>query len=141
MESNGGWDGPVKIDYRFYLPEVSSALKAGYDESGIGRRSGKLREALGLSHLSVQKGKDGIPEGITINNMPPYARIQDVGGKVPARTAKSAKFMHYFAYGDEWFMRRVEGFTLPGFQYIDKGLGVIGERLGLIFEPQWADKE
>lgn len=135
-----GWDGPVEIDYRFYLPEFSSAMKQGYDQSGIGKVSGELRNSLGLSHLQVSKGKDGVPTGITINNMPVYARIQDVGGRIPERFAKPGSRMHYFAYGAEWFMKSVKGFNLPGHHYIQKGLDVVGEKLGLIFAPQWKNK-
>lgn len=139
--ADSGWDGPVAVDYRFYLPEFSSAMKAGHDRSGIGRRSSKLRDALGLGHLKVSKGKDGIPTGITISAMPVYARIQDVGGEVRSRPVgremAPGRYMHFNAYGKEWFMKRVAGFTLPGYQYIQHGLDVVGERLGLIFEPRW----
>lgn len=138
-----GWDGPVKIDWRFYLAEISSALKAGYDESGIGQQSGALRNSLGLSHLSVQKGKDGFPRAVVISDMPAYARVQDVGGWTGSKEdpqhhyARSKRFMHFFAYGQEWFLRKANAAYLPGFQYIKAGIDKIGERLNLIFVPGW----
>lgn len=118
-----GWDQKLEIAVSPRMNDVASAMQAGYDKSGIGRITGKLRRALGtLGNYRLLK------RDIRITIPLAYARIEDTGGRIPARHAKNGKKMHYFAYGQEWFLSEVEGFTLPGFHYIEAGAREIEAR-------------
>lgn len=107
-----GWDQKLEIDVRFNMNLLTGAMQTGLDKSGIGRKTGRLRAELGkLGNFKLMK------RDVRITIPLPYARIQDTGGMIPARTGN----MHYFAYGHEWFIKSVRGFRLKGFKYIEAG--------------------
>lgn len=124
VPKKSGWDVPLEIDLRFNMNLLTGAMQAGYDKSGFsGGGSGRLRRELGkLGNYKLFK-KD-----VRIVIPLPYARIQDTGGRIPLRVARQAKFMHYFAYGEEWFMRAVRGFQMKPHHYIDAGAREIMSR-------------
>lgn len=119
------------------LPELASAMQAGYDESGIGKRSGKLRAALG----TLANYRAGA-KAVTITLGLPYARIQDIGGQIPERFPRRAKAMRWIdSSGEMIFAKRARGFKLPGFQYASvHGVNQIKARMGNLFEVKWKGK-
>lgn len=123
--AKSGWSQPLAIDIRFNMNLLTGAMQAGYDASGIGKRSGKLRAALGsLANYKLMK-RD---VRITVNL--PYARIQDTGGRIPERRPRRAKAMRWIdSTGEMIFAKRARGFTLPGYRYIEAGGREIMNRL------------
>ena len=80
---------------------------------------GKLEKSIEKEVL--QSGNKTIIGIGNTEKMPPYWRIQEHGGTVPARYPKFAKAMHYFGYGREWFAQRVKGFTIQAKNYFSNG--------------------
>lgn len=119
-----GWDQKLEIDVRFNMNLLTGAMQSGYDASGIGRKTGKLRAELGkLGNYKLMK------RDVRITIPLPYARIRDTGGRLPARFASPGGYMHYFAYGKEWFMKRVgPSKQMPGAHYIEAGAREIMNR-------------
>jgi len=71
-----------------------------------------------------------------VQKMPPYWRIQEYGGTVPPRTAKSLRrgaAMHYFAYGKEWFLKHVNGFVIAAKNYFTNGFSFASNRAKVSF--------
>ena len=60
--------------------------------------------------------------------MPPYWRINEYGGNVPARTTTQAKAMHFFGYGEEWFLKHVNGFVIAAKNYLTNGFSFASNR-------------
>jgi hypothetical protein len=125
-----GWSRPLEIEINVRKPELASAMQRGYDKSGLHRRSGRLRAELGkIANYTVKKLRDTVT--VTARIAVVYARILDEGGQVPDRRPRNAKFMHFFAYGREFFLKFVRGFTMRPFGYIKTGLETFMERYGL----------
>ena len=57
-----------------------------------------------------------------ILKMPIYWRIQEHGGRIPDRVAKSKKAMHFFAYGKDIFTKTASGFFVQAKNYFARGL-------------------
>lgn len=124
-----GWSSDPVPDIRMRLPEVASAMQRGYDEAPVSsapevamRRTGKLRRMLGTlaNYKIVKRGK--VVHGFRIRLTLPYAKIQDVGGTIPARSARRARVMRFAWKGATWFMRRVGPSVIPPKHYIERGV-------------------
>jgi hypothetical protein len=125
-----GWSRPLEIEISVRTNNVASGMQAGFDKSGLHRRSGRLRAELGkLANYSVKKVRDAVV--ISVRIALAYARILDEGGQVPDRRPRNAKFMHFFAYGREFFLKFARGFTMRPYGYIKTGLETFMERFGL----------
>lgn len=132
--AQGGWSKKLEPQIKMRLPELASAMQAGYDASGIGRRSGKLRAALGtLANYKASARSIRIDIGL------PYARIQDVGGQIPTRYPRRARAMRFIGNdGSIVFAKRARGFTLPGFKYASvHGVDAIRQRMSNMFQVSW----
>lgn len=137
-----GWNQTPDVDIRMHLPEVAGALLEGYDASGIGKVSGKLRGslALGSGNYKALRRKSG--DVIEWSTSLPYARIQDIGGRVPTRYPRRARAMRWIdRNGRIIFARRARGFTLPGFGYISvHGVKAIERRLSKVCQAKWKEQ-
>lgn len=141
-----GWTVDPVPDMRMRLPSVASAMQKGYDEAPVSsaaevaqRRTGKLRAALGtLGNYKIVKRGNTIYGFRVSLRLLPYARIQDVGGVIPARSAKHAKVMRFAWKGAIWFMRRVGPSVIPAKHYIRRGVERVAEAFSAgAFELTW----
>lgn len=127
--AKNGWDRPLRHEIAVRLPELASAMQRGYDASGLGRKSGKLRAALGtIANYKVTRSASKTVARIVLTIRLVYARILDQGGRIPDRYPRVAKAMHYFAYGKEWFMRKVKGYDVRARDYTGAGVTEFMER-------------
>lgn len=136
-----GWSKELIAEIKMKLPELASAMQAGYDASGIGRRSGKLRAALGtLANYKASARSISITIGL------PYARIQDLGGSTALNGvglyhyARKGKAMRFYdnRTGDLVFARRAKAAKLPGFKYASvHGAAAIQARMNNLFKVGW----
>jgi hypothetical protein len=114
-----GWDGPLKIRWQFHLPELVSAIKQQISML-FKNPSGALRQSFSLGNFRVREGAG--ESAININNDLPYAAIQNYGGTIPERTAKSG-FMHWTGSdGEDVYAKRARGFTISGKQYLERAV-------------------
>jgi hypothetical protein len=96
--------------------------------------SGKLEDSINAQVLN-----QGSYTAVGIGNkqtMPPYWRIQEYGGTVPPRTPKSlrrAATMHFFGYGQEWFLKYVNGFVITAKNYFANGFSFASNRAKVAF--------
>lgn len=115
-------------------------MQAGYDQSGMGRKSGRLRTELGkiANYKTLYRGKR-----VKIMIPLPYAAIRDQGGRIPDRRPKTAGAMHFSAYGKEWFLKFARGYQVVGKQYIAKGFQELMSRTGKAsgVTVGWAEKK
>jgi hypothetical protein len=140
-----GWSSDPVPDMRMRMTDVVSAMQKGYDEAPVSsapevaaRRSGKLRAALGtLGNYRIVK-RQNVVQGFKIALRLPYARIQDVGGVIPARSARNAKVMRFAWKGSIWFMRKVGPSVIPAKHYIRRGVERVAEAFKAgAFELVW----
>lgn len=70
----------------------------------------------------------------------PYAEALNNGADIPERTPQRAEYMHYHAYGKEWFRKIVKGFRLNAYQYVERGWEVFAGRFNITetFDIGWA---
>lgn len=124
----GGWDGPLEIDVRFNLPELASSMQAGYDDSGMGRKTGRLRRALGtLGNYKSELGGKRVRLNINL----PYAALRDEGGRIPDRYPRNAKAMKWTtANGTVIFRKFARGYDVQGKRYIEHGFRAFAEKYG-----------
>lgn len=109
MAGKKGWKFKPVVLWKTNLNLLQSSLK----QDPTPRLKGDLRRAFVLGgDFGLSANKPG--SGVVIRNIMIYSRIQDIGGNIPARTAKGQPFqvMHYFAYGKEWWIRKVKGFRM-----------------------------
>lgn len=137
-----GWNQPLEVNIRMKLPEVAGALLEGYDESGIGKVTGRLRSSLALSSGNYRARRTKGGDVIEWSTDLPYARIQDVGGRVPTRYPRRARAMRWIdSSGEVIFARKARGFVLPGFRFLSvHGMKALERRLGIISEVKWKDE-
>lgn len=125
-----GWNRPLEIELNVRKPELASSMQRGFDESGLQRRSGRLRAELGkIANYTIRKIRNAIT--IILRIPLTYAAALDGGANIPDRRPKNAKAMHYFAYGKEWFIKFVRGFRLKPYHYVRGGVEAFIEKYGI----------
>jgi hypothetical protein len=127
------------------MTDVVSAMQRGYDEAPVSsaaevaaRRTGRLRRMLGtLANYKIVK-RAKVVQGFRIRLTLPYARIQDVGGTIPARRAKPGRVMAFAWKGSMWFLRSVGPSRIPAKQYIRRGVEHVAQAFKAgAFELVW----
>ena len=127
-----GWNRPLRVEVAVRLPELASAMQAGYDQSGLGRKSGKLRAFLGKpGTYKVQRSASKTKARIVMTIPLPYAKILDEGGRIPDRRPVRAKRMVFNAYGATWFLRFAKGYDVRARHYIRSGLDEFIQRYAI----------
>jgi len=89
------------------------------ETKGTWGKTGKLQASIDKEVL--QTGQKTIIGIGNTEKMPIYWRIQEYGGNIPPRVPKVAKAMHFFGYGEEWFLKHVNGFTIAAKNYFSNG--------------------
>lgn len=92
---------------------------------------GKLEDS--IDRETLQTGQKTIIGIANTKKMPKYWRIQEYGGNIPARVPRFAKAMHYFAYGEEWYLKHVEGFVIAAKNYLTNGFSFATNRAKVSF--------
>ena len=121
-----GWDGPIELDWGYQLDSLRDLLATFAPADSMALRQDLRRPTTTtLNHDKTE---------ITIKIDPPslsyrYARIQDEGGIIPPYDIIKAKGAGHVmraeipsGSGNIRFFTRRKGFTLPGFQYVDRAV-------------------
>lgn len=124
-----GWDRPLAATFNMNRFELASAMQKGFDDSGLKRKTGRLRAALGTQRNYRQISGSGTKVRIQINIPLEYAGIQNDGGTSPFPRAGTAPFKRmHMPWG--WRMRRKPS-KIEGSHYLEAGVDVFCERFNL----------
>lgn len=130
--AKNGWDRPLSIEIQARLPDLASAMQAGYDASGMGIKSGRLRMHLGrIQNYKVRRSASKTKARIMLTIPLAYARILDEGGAIPDRRPVRAKYMAFFAYGRQWFLKFAKGYDVRARHYIRSGVDEFIQRYAI----------
>jgi len=117
-----GWNKSLVHRWNFSLNELVSELKKPPTPIGAGDNGGRLRKAFRLSRndgISTIKDSAGKAIGIRIINKEPYARIRDIGGRIPDRRPIRARVMRWVGAGGEFVFRKfARGYNIPPLNYV-----------------------
>lgn len=116
-----GWNRPLRVEVAVRLPELASSMQRGFDQSGLQRRSGRLRAELGkIQNYKVRKSGGQSKVSIVLTIALAYAQILDEGGISPFPRPGTAdrKRMH-MPWG--WRMRRKPSLIRP-YAYVRGGI-------------------
>lgn len=93
--------------------------------------SGELENSIDAQVL--QQGQTTMVGIANTEKMPVYYRIQEYGGNIPDRVPKTAKAMHFFGYGEEFFLKHVNGFVITAKNYLTNGFSFASNRAKVSF--------
>lgn len=113
-----GWNKSLVHRWNFWLEQLVSELKKPPTPEG---KTGALRRGFILSRdrgVSTIKDASGNPIGIRVINEVPYARIRDIGGRIPDRRPVRARFMHWMAPDGPVFTRFARGYNIKPLNYV-----------------------
>lgn len=119
-----GWNKPLAFVFNMNRFELAADMQAGFDQSGLNVRTGRLRKALGTQRNYRQISGRGRNVRIAINIPLAYAAIQNDGGVSPAVEGKRMRM----PWG--WRMRR-KASRITGKHYIETGVDIFCERFNL----------
>lgn len=120
LKVTAGFNGPLKLEN-----DLTPAEVLGIVHRYVPVASGALKAS-----LQVYRDNTGQGPGFVLTSRGPaavYARIQDQGGTIPARSAKNAKVMHFFWRGQEYFRKRVGPSVIKGHHYSDYAFDIIAD--------------
>lgn len=124
-----GWNKPLAARFNMNRFELASCMQTGFDESGLKRKSGRLRTELGKQRNYKQISGRGRNVRIAMYIPLPYAAIQNDGGTSPfPRVGTAEKKLMRMPWG--WRMRR-KGSKIPGKHYIELGIEEFCRRFNL----------
>lgn len=99
---------------------VKEHLKLTMKKDSVGKASeGRLEKSIEVEKINETTYGIG-----NYAKMPRYWSIQEHGGYVPPRGAKSKKVMHFLGYGGEFFRAWVKGFILPARHFFVNGFAI-----------------
>jgi hypothetical protein len=123
MPAKIGWDKQPRLlfDMSRNLDEISAAF-ANYAPRKTGKLQTELRKWKNYKAIRWgNKTAKGMFGGWKVTIPLPYAAIQDQGGEVPTRYPRNAQAMRWRSGGKTIFAKKARGFTLPGYDYLNKG--------------------
>lgn len=104
--------------------------------TGAWGTSRKLENSIDMQVVGYEGGATEKTTVVGIANtekMPIYWAAQEYGVHIPDRIPKKAKAMHYFGYGQEWYLKHVKGFVITAKHYLTNGFSFASNRAKVSF--------